>query len=323
MIAAIGNSEYLGRRVAPLLREINRSDDPLILGTDHPREARSAEGPERIRIADRATVLANRNIETVYVSSATGRHFDDCRAVLAAGKHVLVEKPVCLTAAETRGLDQLARAVDRTVFECLSYPHHPSWTEFVARVRDEEWTDQVAVSAVFRIPQRDPADFRRHPRHGGAAADLGTYCVDALVRLGAVAEDLDIGKVSSADPDLDADSDSDGGAARTSRRIDGRIFTYTGSWAIGEGYTNSVVVEDPHRRTELLRAFSPPLDAPGRVAERRPGQAEPRIVETCEPANATRACLSAGMTHLRDPTTAGLVDFPAILRRVAALETII
>lgn len=29
------------------------------------------------------------------------------------------------------------------------------------------------------------------------------------------------------------------------------------------------------------------------------------------------------MTHLRDSTTAGLVDFPAILRRVAALETII
>lgn len=67
MIAAIGNSAYPGRRVAPLLRELNGSDDPLVLSTDHPRKARSAAGPERIQITDRAT----------------GRHFDDCRAALA------------------------------------------------------------------------------------------------------------------------------------------------------------------------------------------------------------------------------------------------
>jgi predicted dehydrogenase len=314
MIAAIGNSEYLSRRVAPLLRELNGTDDPLLVGTDHPGGTRLAERADEIASTDRDAVLAHQDVDSVYISSATGRHFDDCRAALAAGKHVLVEKPVCLTAAEAHELDSMARARDRTVFECLSYPYHPGWTDFLARVRVGDWTDQVSVSAVFRIPGREPTDFRRHPRHGGAAADLGTYCVDALVRLGAVAEDLEIGAV------LPGGFETDGGVAVTSRSIDGRTFTYTGSWAIGDSYVNSVVVADRHRRLELLRAFSPPVDAAGRVVERRPGGSEPTVVATFEPANATRVCLTAGTRHLRDTRTAGLVDGPAIVRRITALQ---
>ncbi|MFI6765219.1 Gfo/Idh/MocA family protein [Streptomyces sp. NPDC050355] len=310
----MGNSEYLSRRAAPLLRELNRTDDPLLVGTDHPRGTRTAVPPEGIEVTDRDAVLADQNVDIVYVSSATGRHFADCRAALAAGKHVLVEKPVCLAAAEARELDTMARARDRTVFECLSYPYHPAWTGFLARVRVEDWAGPVSVSAVFRIPGREPTDFRRHPRHGGAAADLGTYCVDALVRLGAVAEDLDIGAV------LLGGSESDGGAVLTSGLIDGRTFTHTGSWAIGDSYANSVVVADRRRRLELLRAFSPPVDTPVKVVERRPGELEPAVVATSGPTNATRACLTAGTRHLRDARTAGLVDCPVILRRIAVLE---
>ncbi|MCX4678959.1 Gfo/Idh/MocA family oxidoreductase [Streptomyces sp. NBC_01433] len=314
MIAAIGNSEYLSRRTAPLLRELNGTDGPLLVGTDHPRNTRSAVPPDGIELTDRDAVLAHQNVDVVYVSSATGRHFDDCRAALAAGKHVLVEKPVSLTAAEARELDAMARACDRTVFECLSYPYHPGWTDFLARVRVEDWADSVSVSAVFRIPGREPTDFRRHPRHGGAAADLGTYCVDALMRLGAAAEELDIGAV------LFGESDADGGAAITRRLIGGRTFTYTGSWAIGDSYANSVVVADPHRRLELLRAFSPRVDTPGQVVGRRRDEPGPRVVATSEPTNATRACLTAAARHLRNSRTAGLVECPAILRRIAALE---
>ncbi|GGZ29898.1 hypothetical protein GCM10010387_24160 [Streptomyces inusitatus] len=313
MIAALGNSDYLSRRTAPLLRELNGTQGPLLVGTDHPRGTRSALPNDGIEFMDREAVLACPNVDVVYVSSATGRHFDDCRAALTAGKHVLVEKPVSLAATEVRELDSMARACDRTVFECLSYPYHPGWTDFLTRVHDEDWADSVSVSAVFRIPGREPTDFRRRPRHGGAAADLGTYCVDALVRLGAVAEDLDIGAL------LFGDSETDGGAAITRRSTGGRTFTYTGSWAIGDSYANSVVVADPYRRLELLRVFSPRVDAPGLVVMREADGEEPTVVATSEPTNATRSCLTAGMRHLRDSETAGLVDCPAILRRIAAL----
>lgn len=313
MIAAMGNSEYLNRRTASLLRELNGTDGPLLVGSDHPRSRRATAPPDGIELTERDAVLARQNVDVVYVSSATGRHFDDCRAALAAGKHVLVEKPVSLTAAEARELDSMARACDRTVFECLSYPYHPGWTDFLALVHVEDWADSVSVSSVFRIPGREPTDFRRDPRHGGAAADLGTYCVDALVRLGAVAEDLSIGAV------LHGEAETDGGVAITRRPIGDRTFTYTGSWAIGDSYVNSVVVADPYRRLELLRAFSPRVDAPGVVARTVDGE-EPAVVAVSPPTNATRTCLAAGMRHLRDPRTAGLVDRPAVLRRIAALE---
>ncbi|MEU7331347.1 Gfo/Idh/MocA family protein [Streptomyces parvus] len=317
MIAAIGNSAYLTRRTAPLLREFNAhdgTDSPLLVGTDHPGGARPVEGAGRILITDRDAVLADRNVDRVYISSATGRHFADCRAALAAGKHVLVEKPVCLRAAEAAELDRLARAAGRTVFECLSYPYHPAWREFVARVRAMDLAGPVTVSAVFRIPGREATDFRLHPRHGGAAADLGTYCVDALVRLGAAVEDLAVGAV------LLADADADAGTAIASRPLDGR--TFTGSWAIGDTYRNSVVVADPGRRLELFRVFSLPPDAPGLVVERPRDGREPTPVVSAGPANATRACLADGMRQVRDTGTAGLAGSQVIARRIAALETL-
>ncbi|NEA18258.1 Gfo/Idh/MocA family protein [Streptomyces halstedii] len=314
MIAAIGSSAYLTRRTAPLLRELNGMESPLLVGTDHPGGARPTEQAGRTVITDRDAVLADRNVDCVYISSATGRHFEDCREALAAGKHVLVEKPICLRAAETAELDRLARAADRTVFECLSYPYHPAWREFVARVRAIDRAEPVTVSAVFRIPGREAKDFRLHPWHGGAAADLGTYCVDALVRLGAVVEDLAIGAV------LLADSDTDAGTAVTSRPRDSR--TFTGSWAIGDTYCNGVVVADPGRRLELFRVFSLPPDAPGLVVERLRGEQEPTSVVSSGPSNATRACLEYGMRQVRDTETAGLVGSQVIARRIAALETL-
>lgn len=298
MIAAIGNSEYLSRRVAPVLRALDRSDRPLLVGTDHPRGPRPDPTAETVVFAERRAVLANPAVETVYISSATGRHFADCHAALTAGKHVLVEKPICLRADQVRDLDRLARERRLTVFECLSYPHHPAWEDFAARAFVGPWADRVVVTATFRIPRRDQSDFRRRPGHGGAAADLGTYCVDALVRLGASVHDLDIRSVALAHSDLD------GGVAIASRAVDGQMFAYTGSWAIGDGYANGIVVADTHRRLELFRAFSPPVEA------------------GAETTSATAACVAAGIAHVREPGTTGVVGCSALLDRVAALEQI-
>ena len=59
--------------------------------------------------ASREALLADPDVEAVLVLSPNHAHFDDARACLAAGKHVLVEKPVADTAAELRELENLAR----------------------------------------------------------------------------------------------------------------------------------------------------------------------------------------------------------------------
>ncbi|WP_226366955.1 Gfo/Idh/MocA family protein [Pseudonocardia sp. ICBG162] len=317
MIAAIGSSSYLTRRTAPLLRELNErdcTDHPLLVGTDHAAGVRSLARTGRTVITDRDAVMADRNVDCVYISSATGRHFADCRDALAAGKHVLVEKPACLRAVDARELDRLAQAADRTVFECLSYPYHPAWREFVDRARAMDRAGPTTVAAVFRIPDQEPTNFRLHPRHGGAAADLGTYCVDALMKLGAVVEDLTISAVPLVD------SDTDAGTAIASHPLDGRIFT--GSWAIGDTYRNSIVVADPGCSLELSRVFSLPPDIPGHVVERLRGEQKPTSVVSMGPVNATRVCLADGMRRVRDSGTAGLVRHEVIARRIAVLESL-
>ncbi len=314
MIAAIGNSEYLGRRVRPILQELNGSSHPIIVGTDHPQYSGSESLPDGMVFTDREAVLANSSIPTVYIGSATGRHFEDCSAALIAGKHILVEKPVCLTSVECLELDRLARSRSRTVFECLSYPFHPAWHGFVAQILATEWVNDVTVSAVFRIPDRSPEDFRLDPRHGGAAADLGTYCLDALVRLSAAVESCGRGAVR-----LPESLDEAGCIMR--RRVGKRTFTFTASWAIGERYTNKVVVTDGDRRIELHRAFSPPTDEPGKVVLRPSEPPCQAVFASSAPANATRACLAVGLSHLRDSKSVGLVGGSALLRRISALES--
>ncbi|WP_019853851.1 Gfo/Idh/MocA family protein [Actinopolyspora mortivallis] len=316
MIAAIGNSEYLGRRIAPILQELNGSAGPVLVGTDHPVDLRFDAGADQLATVDRVAVLTATDVDAVYVSSATGRHFDDCRAVLAADKDVFVEKPICLRSSEVVELDRMARERNRTVFECLSYPYHPVWSEFVGRVRTTDWAANTTVSAAFRIPGRNSTDFRMAPEHGGAAADLGTYCIDALVRLGASADGIRVGKMLMGAPTNDC------GFAIAGSDTGKRNSNYGGLWAIEDEYANSVVVADGYRRIELHRAFTPPPETVGRVVERTRDDPEPSVVVTTEPATSSRACLAAGSRYRRDEMVSGVVDREAIIRRVAALEEI-
>jgi len=60
-------------------------------------------------------VLADDTIDAVVVATPVDTHFDLCRAALAAGKHVMVEKPLATSSAECETLIELAAAQGRTL----------------------------------------------------------------------------------------------------------------------------------------------------------------------------------------------------------------
>src|SRR5688500_10218100 len=76
--------------------QVARTVDPVAVADVTPARRDLAESRGLKAYADYRELLADRDIDAVLVSSATAMHFEHASASLAAGKHVLVEKPMAL-----------------------------------------------------------------------------------------------------------------------------------------------------------------------------------------------------------------------------------
>ena len=98
---------------------------------DPVRAAALAARWEIPRHGDYAAVLADPEVEAVYIALVNGQHFAWADAALRAGKHVLLEKPLTNNADEARALAELARRQRRVLVEGYHWRHHA----LVARVK--------------------------------------------------------------------------------------------------------------------------------------------------------------------------------------------
>ena len=142
------------------------------------------------RHASYESLVADPDVEVIYVATPHPMHHDNAILALRAGKHVLVEKPFTMNAVEAREIVQVARENERFAMEAM-------WTRFlphVAVVRD--WLargvlgDIVTVTADHGQWFADDAEFRLFAPElgGGALLDLGVYPVSfASMVLGAPA----------------------------------------------------------------------------------------------------------------------------------------
>src|SRR5207253_2180298 len=93
-----------------------------------------------------------------------------------AGKHVLCEKPIALTAAEAR---QLLAVRDRTgvqIAEAFMVRTHPQWRAVLDLIAGGKIGDLRLVTGHFSYFRRDPNDVRSRPEWGGGALlDIGCY----------------------------------------------------------------------------------------------------------------------------------------------------
>ena len=90
-------------------------------------------------------VLADDTIDAVVVATPVDTHFDLCRAALAAGKHVMVEKPLATSSAECETLIELAAAKGRT----LMVGHVFVYNAAVNKVK--EYIDAGEIGEVYYV----------------------------------------------------------------------------------------------------------------------------------------------------------------------------
>lgn len=165
LIVPAGQTE-LAEIVAVASRDQSRADD---YAREHgiPRAHGSYEA-----------LLADDDVEAVYISLPNSPHVEWSVRALEAGKHVLCEKPF------TRHPDEAERAFDaaeragRLLMEAFMYRHHDQTRTLKTTVESGAIGDLRHVTSRFSFTLTNTDDVRMRPElDGGALMDLGCYCL--------------------------------------------------------------------------------------------------------------------------------------------------
>lgn len=123
-------------------------------------------------------LLADPEIDAVYNPLPNGLHGRWTRAALAAGKHVLCEKPFTANAEEARQIAALAASSDRVVMEAFHYRYHPLALRVEEIVASGELGELRRVETALCFPLPKFSDIRYdYDLAGGATMDAGCYAV--------------------------------------------------------------------------------------------------------------------------------------------------
>ncbi|MDT7573621.1 MAG: hypothetical protein QOE05_3795 [Actinomycetota bacterium] len=163
--------------LAPAVREAVGATLQAVAARDIERAR--ALGPESA-YADYAELLADDAVDAVYISLTNDQHLPWSVAAMRAGKAVLCEKPLAMTAAEVDQLAAVARDTGQLLVEASWYRWHPrvrlaqQRLPGVGRVRH--------VAAGFSFDADLAGNYRLDPeRGGGALYDVGCYAVSACL----------------------------------------------------------------------------------------------------------------------------------------------
>lgn len=126
-------------------------------------------------------LLADPNIEAVYIPLPNHLHLPYAQKALAAGKHVLCEKPIGLNAQEAQALQQTAMQYPHLkVMEAFMYRFHPQWQQAKQWVVEGKIGALKQVTIFFSYMNTDSQNVRNVPHYGGGGLlDIGCYAISA------------------------------------------------------------------------------------------------------------------------------------------------
>ena len=166
------------------LRRISRLSDSGVATAVGSRSRESADRfADKFGIASRhagyESLVADPDVDVVYVATPPPMHRDNAILALRAGKHVLVEKPFTMNAVEAREIVQVARETERFAMEAM-------WTRFLPHVGViRDWLERGLLGDIVTVTADHGQWFAEDPEFrlfapelgGGALLDLGVYPV--------------------------------------------------------------------------------------------------------------------------------------------------
>ncbi len=124
-------------------------------------------------------LLADPEIEAVYIPLPGNQHVPWSSRAARAGKHVLCEKPIAMNAAEAQELAQVQRETGMLIAEGVMVRYHPQWAKVRELIAAGRIGDVRAVQSAFSYTNTDLDNIRNQRAVGGGALyDIGSYCIN-------------------------------------------------------------------------------------------------------------------------------------------------
>lgn len=182
--AVVGLGELALEEVMPAFREAKLSE-PVALVSGHPDKARKvAESygidPQSIYDYQNYDRLAeNRRVEVVYIILPNSMHAEYTMRGLKAGKHVLCEKPMAVTVAESERMLAAAREARRKLMIAYRLHYEPFNRKVMELSRQKAYGEIKTFSSSNTQDVKAPNIRLSRQLGGGPVGDVGVYCINA------------------------------------------------------------------------------------------------------------------------------------------------
>ena len=180
-----------------LAKAINESQTGTLLAVGSRSQATADKFGDEFKVARRyasyEALLADRDVQAVYISLPNHMHAEWAVKCAEAGKHILCEKPFTINHAEAMAVIEAVRSRGVFLMEAFMYRCHPQTAKLVELVRSGVIGELRVIQAHFSYNMgQNLANIRlQNEAAGGAIMDIGCYCM-SMTRLIAGAEPVEI-----------------------------------------------------------------------------------------------------------------------------------
>jgi predicted dehydrogenase len=121
-------------------------------------------------------IIENDDVDAVYIPLPTSSHFEWCKKALIAGKHVLCEKPIAMSASQVEALIALRDGTGLICGEAFMVAHHPQWAHVRDCIAKGGIGELTLVDGSFTYFNDDPNALKNNlALGGGGVRDIGVY----------------------------------------------------------------------------------------------------------------------------------------------------
>lgn len=176
----LGAAKILNR-LMPAFRKSGAVEAVAIASRDADKAQEAAAGFDiRTAHAGYDALIADPNVEAVYIPLPNDQHAEWTKKAADAGKHVLCEKPLTPLADDAAELVAHCRAKNVRLMDGFMWPHHPRSPKLRAAMADPRLGSVRRINSVFtfRLEPLDGSNIRLHRNMGGGSLlDVGCYPV--------------------------------------------------------------------------------------------------------------------------------------------------
>jgi predicted dehydrogenase len=174
----LGAAKFAREHMAPAIHAAHHARLAALATSDTAKaDGFRAFAPDLKVHASYEALLADPAIDAVYVPLPNHLHVEWTLKALAAGKHVLTEKPISMTAPEIDTIIAARDASGLLASEAYMIVHHPQWQRARDLVAEGAIGQVCQVDGVFSYDNRtDTGNIRNRPETGGGGVrDIGVY----------------------------------------------------------------------------------------------------------------------------------------------------